>query len=562
MKRYWKHAVGLGLLIVAGVFLFNQLPVWSQTREFQSFLTRHEAAVKKLCKEQNLAYVKATISGKDEDYRKASDLSLKLTRIYANREDFQRIKAWKESGLIRDPLLKRQLDILYLSYLGNQIDEKKLEEMIDLQTRIEQNFNTYRVDLKGQKLTDNEVREILKTSTDNRELEQVWKASKMIGEVVAPDLIKLVRMRNQAAQELGFDNFHQMDLTLSEQDPEEIEEFFDELDELTRDAFARDKREMDEVLARRYRIKPESLMPWHYQDPFFQEAPRLSEVDLDQLYADQDPVDLTRRYYASLGMPVDDIIAHSDLYEKPGKYQHAYCIDIDQEGDIRVVANIRPNALGMDTMLHEYGHAVYFKYIDHELPWLLRNPAHTFTTEAVAMMFGNLESNPDWIGKMLGTPAEETARIGRECERYSVMNTLVFSRWVQVMYRFEKAMYENPDQDLNKLWWDLVEKYQLLRRPPGRDQADWAAKIHLTSSPAYYHNYLLGNLLASQLEHYIASEVLREPDTSMVGRTEVGEYLKQKVIAPGQRYPWNEMIEKATGEKLTAKYFAEKYAKP
>ena len=22
-------------------------------------------------------------------------------------------------------------------------------------------------------------------------------------------------------------------------------------------------------------------------------------------------------------------------------------------------------------------------------------------------------------------------------------------------------MYEDPDQDLNKLWWDLVEKYQL-----------------------------------------------------------------------------------------------------
>ena len=37
---------------------------------------------------------------------------------------------------------------------------------------------------------------------------------------------------------------------------------------------------------------------------------------------------------------------------------------------------------------------------------------------------------------------------------------LIFSRWCQVMLRFEKGMYENPDQDLNKLWWDMAEKYQ------------------------------------------------------------------------------------------------------
>ena len=37
---------------------------------------------------------------------------------------------------------------------------------------------------------------------------------------------------------------------------------------------------------------------------------------------------------------------------------------------------------------------------------------------------------------------------------------LIFSRWCQVMLRFEKAIYADPDQDLNELWWDLVEKYQ------------------------------------------------------------------------------------------------------
>jgi len=29
----------------------------------------------------------------------------------------------------------------------------------------------------------------------------------------------------------------------------------------------------------------------------------------------------------------------------------------------------------------------------------------------------------------------------------------------------------------------------------------------------------------------------------------------------GAKYPWNEMIEKATGEKLTAKYYADQFVK-
>jgi peptidyl-dipeptidase A len=123
-------------------------------------------------------------------------------------------------------------------------------------------------------------------------------------------------------------------------------------------------------------------------------------------------------------------------------------------------------------------------------------------------------------------------------------------------------MYENPEQDLNKLWWDLVEKYQLLKRPEGRNEPDWATKIHIATYPCYYHNYLLGELLASQLYYYIVGNVLKSDDykfQSFAGKKEVGAYLDEKVFKPGSRWYWNEMIEKATGEKLTAKYYAKQF---
>ncbi|NQU17476.1 MAG: M2 family metallopeptidase, partial [Candidatus Saganbacteria bacterium] len=290
--------------------------------------------------------------------------------------------------------------------------------------------------------------------------------------------------------------------------------------------------------------------------------PNIYEVDFDKYYADNDVVALTRDYYAGIGLPIDDIIDGSDLYEKEGKYQHAYCTDIDREGDVRVVANIKDNSYWMSTMLHEYGHGAYFKLNDRELPWTLRTHAHTLTNEAVAMMFGRLAYSPAWLQDVVGISAGERETIEESSRMHMRSDELIISRWIQVMYRFEKSMYENSEQDLNKLWWDLVEEYQLLKRPEGRDKADWASKIHILMSPAYYHNYMLGDLFTSQLYYHICEDVLEEDDCSDVsfaGREEVGEYLIENVFMPGKRYQWNEMIERATGEKLTAKYFAMQY---
>jgi peptidyl-dipeptidase A len=117
-------------------------------------------------------------------------------------------------------------------------------------------------------------------------------------------------------------------------------------------------------------------------------------------------------------------------------------------------------------------------------------------------------------------------------------------------------MYENPDQDLNKLWWDLVEEYQMVKKPEGRNQPDWASKIHIATSPCYYHNYHMGELLASQLDYYIKTNILELKEgemTSYYNNKKVGKYLIDEVYAPGAKYQWNDMIEKATGEKLTAK---------
>lgn len=531
-------------------------------KEFEAFIKDFEGKMIPLYKETALASWEANISGKDEDYKKAADLEFELNKLFSDKTNFEKLKQYKESGDITDALLSRQLIVLYNAFLGNQMDTAKMKEIIDMETEIEKKFNTFRAVVGKDTLTDNKIEEILKNSTNSEELKATWLATKKSGENVAADVIVLVKKRNELAKDLGFKNFHEMKLKLSEQDPAEIEAIFNELDSLTRDGFAKLKDEMDTYFAKRYKLKKEELMPWHYQGRFFQEAPKIYAVDLDKYYKGKDVIKITEDYFKGIGLDVTDLIQKSDLKEKPGKNQHAFCTDIDNEGDVRVLCNVVDNEYWMNTMLHEYGHAAYDKYIDRSLPFLLRDPAHTFTTEAIAELLGRFATNPQWLKDVLGISDEEKKAIEENVNKSLRLQMLVFSRWSQVMYRFEKAMYENPDQDLNKLWWDMVEKYQMLKRPADRNAPDWASKIHIAAYPCYYHNYLLGELFASQLHFYITKNILKSDDyvnQSYAGNKEVGTYMIDKVFKPGARLFWNDMIEQATGEKLTAKYYAKQF---
>jgi len=532
-------------------------------KELLTFIKKFDSVAQPLTKESSLAYWNASISGKDEDWKKSEDLNIELTKVFSNKEDFAILKRIKESDAITDELLKRQLEVLYNAYLGNQVDTGLLNTVIKMQTEIEKKYSNFRSEVNGKKLSDNEVEDVLKTSVNSAELQQTWEGHKAIGLVVAQDIINLVKKRNEIAKELGFNNYHEMSLKLSEQNPEEISKLFDELDNLTRDSFKSLKSEIDTYLSKRDNVKVEELSPWHYQNRFFQEPPAIYSVDLDKYYKDKNIEQLTTDYYASIGLDIKDMLAKSDLYEKPGKNQHAYCIDIDNLGDVRVLCNLKSNASWMGTMLHEFGHANYDKYIDPQLPFSLRNPAHTFTTEAIAMFFGRMSSNAQFLVDMKLTDTDDARKVAEESFKVLRLEQLTFSRWAQVMYRFEKALYADPDQDLNTLWWNLVEKYQMIKRPANRNQPDWASKIHIATSPCYYHNYLLGELLASQFNHYIATNVLKSDNFGQCyfGKKEVGDYFVDKVFKPGARYSWNEMIEKATGEKLTAKYYAEQFVK-
>ncbi|HEV7224636.1 MAG TPA: M2 family metallopeptidase [Pirellulales bacterium] len=518
----------------------------------------HEQRIRPLEIAAGRAWWDANVTGADEAFQLKEETENKLDAVLGDRERFAKIKKLDQAKL-KDPLLARQIHILYLQALPKQVDPDLLKQMVARGNAIEKRFGVFRAKVEGKELPDSEVRKILKQSRDSNERRAVWEASKVVGGEVEQELRTLVELRNKAARELDFADYHAMQLEINEQSQEQVVQLFDDLDKLTRGPFQAAKREIDSHLAEMYKIGVDELQPWHYHDPYFQEAPAIYKTSLDAAYAKADIPELCRKFYAGIGLPIDDVLKRSDLYEKSGKNPHAFCTDIDREGDVRVLANIVPNEYWTGTMLHELGHSVYSsKNIPAKLPYVLRTDAHILATEGVAMMFERFSKSADWLEQM-GLSVEDPAAFDEVGEKMRRNKLLIFSRWCQVMLRFEKGLYRDPAQDLNKLWWDLVEQYQLIQRPEGRDAPDYASKIHIVVAPAYYHNYMMGELFACQVNHAIARDVLKTADAknaSYVGRKDVGRFMKERVFAPGRTLTWNELTKFATGEELNPKAFA------
>ncbi|HEY3216420.1 MAG TPA: M2 family metallopeptidase [Candidatus Eisenbacteria bacterium] len=526
------------------------------------FIQRLVAEVEPLHRQHNQAVWMANITGEARHEEESARLDAAIRKIFARPEPYRFLCGLLEGGAIPDPILQRQLVLLHHEHRAHQIPPETIDRLVRLEKGLESQFNNFRAQLDGRRVTDNEIREILTGSDDPEQRRSAWEASKQIGAEVVADLLELVRLRNQAANDLDFANYYSMMLELDELDEGELFSLLQELERGTRPLFERYKRELDLQLGRRFGIEPAALRPWHYSDPFFQEAPAAG-VGLDRYFAHQSLEALTERFFGAVGFSIRDLLERADLYEKPGKSQHAFCLCMDRAADIRVLCNLRPNEYWMGTMLHEYGHAVYDQSIDPSLPYLLRVPAHTLTTEASAMLFGRLSKNADWLARHAGVPEDEARVVGETLARATRSQLLVQVRWCLVMSQMERALYRNPTQDLDSLWWDLVEEFQWVRRPDERHAPDWASKIHFSVAPVYYHNYMLGEIMASQLQAHILRQLLGDGEgvwRRYVTSPLVGGFLKGRLYRSGKSTDWRETLRQATGQALNVGTFVDELA--
>ncbi|MDO5309654.1 MAG: M2 family metallopeptidase [Planctomycetia bacterium] len=520
-------------------------------KELAEFMQIYQSDYLRMYCEGSYTWWDSMILGTEESFEKAAAATLAMSNYHADPARYTRIKELRALATEATDVEKRAAYVAEREFEQSQIPPELNERLVSLSSEIEQIFQTQRAVYNGQEYTNNELLALLEKETDSQKRYEIWDALKQVGELVAPKMIELAKLRNEAARKLGYKNYWEMTVSFQEFTPDELIAIFEELEEQTRPYFVEMKDKMDAELKEKFGV--DKIMPWHYDNPFFQQAPPSEKINVNEFYqgiTGEDIVEISKQYYAKLGFDVTPILENSDLFEKEGKSQHGFCNNMNKEGDVRILCNIKPDAEWMDTQLHELGHAIYDYNIDRTLPPNIRDVSHIFTTEGIAMTFGAKARDPQWLIENRGLTPERAEQVKDALIEQRLREQLIFCRWTLVMTFFEKALYENPEQDLNTLWGETTAKYQLLDPLEGRGKADWASKPHFVIAPVYYHCYMLGELFGAQVRNSIE----REAQGDLL---KFGQLLKERVFEPGNARPWEEFVENATGEPLSTRAFIE-----
>ncbi len=309
--------------------------------DLAELIARLVAELEPLHLQLNIAVWNANITGDPVHEQESARLEAAIREVYSRREPFAFLKALKSAGGVSDARLARQGDLLFNSFQANQIPPATIQRLVALEKKLESRFNTFRALLDNERVADNAIRQLLRESEDQALRRRAWEASKQIGAEIEGDLLELVRLRNQTARELGFDDHYAMSLWLKDElDEPRLFAWLEQVERGTRPLYETYKHGLDQRLCARFGIKPGELRPWHYSDPFFQEAP-VQGANLDPCFAGKALEDLTRRFFEAVGFDIRDLLARADLYEKPGKCQHAFCMSVNRGEDVRVLCNVR-----------------------------------------------------------------------------------------------------------------------------------------------------------------------------------------------------------------------------
>ena len=425
-------------------------------------------------------------------------------------------------------------------------------------------------------VTPNQIDEVLVKSTDEAERRKIWAVAKQTGPALKEGIGKLRDLRNQVAQEMGYDSFFALQVDDYGMAVEEMmammERFNHELRPLYEQLHTWTKYE----LAERYGEAPPDLIPAHWIGNRWAQAwPGLSSgIDLDTLVAEKDPewiVKQSEAFYTSMGMPPlpQSFYEKSDLYPLPPgaerkKNTHASAWHMDLEKDVRSLMSVENNWRWFETSHHELGHIYYYlAYTSADVPLTLRGGANRAFHEAIGDLIGIAARQPAYL-KEIGL-LEEDAEIDEIAWLLdeALDQAVVFIPFsAGTMSFFEHDLYEEnlPVGEFNRRWWEHAARFQGIAPPSprGEEFCDACTKTHITDDPAQYYDYAMAFVLKYQLHTYIAKNILgQDPrNCNYYGNKEVGDFLWE-LLSLGATRDWREVVREKTGGEVSTKAMLE-----
>lgn len=540
----------------------------------QHFISKKVDLLRNYTMESAVALWNFHVSGDEGDYQKVIDLELDFNKanqnttdhfspdrlstltqkVFTNEQDFQLLEKLKNSGAITDTMLSRQLTVMYYAYMGPQVEAERYKKILDAEIKLWQAFSVTTLEVDGKEYGLSQVDSIRKNTSDNVFLKKLYNAFREKGKLISGEIIAVVKMRNEFARNFGYKDYYQLSLGVKEQTPEKVKVLLDEIEFKTRNQFFEAKRVIDKLLAKRFNISTAELGPWHYNEERTSYLPAKFSEKIDTLFKRVDPIQKTSEFFDGIGLPVLDVIEKSDLRYRPKKLSSTFMLNVDFKNDLRLFASIRNDLDGMQKMMHICGHTSQYKAIPDNLPYLLKAP-NPIVAEGVASFFENLPTNFSWLNEEFNLDSTASKQYILICQHLFQVDRLFRCRKYMVMAEFEREIYRDPDQNLGELWVQLSKKYLGIDLSGEKSQYDWATNKYVNNLSCTVQNYLLADVFAAQLQHTIEKEVLHDKQLKFQNNKAIGQFLVSHLYKYGDVLPWEQLVEKATGEPLNPAYF-------
>ncbi len=420
-----------------------------------------------------------------------------------------------------------------------------------------------------------DVEDIMRNSRDPKELLDTWVGWHKISPPMRADYARLVEIANQGARELGYKDTGVLWRAKYDMAPEA---FGPELDRL----WGQLKPLYDSlhcyVRARLNQKYGDAVVPLDQPIPahvlgnmWAQEWDQIYDVvappsadpgyDLTKVLQEKkvDEVGMVKygeKFFVSLGFaPLPKTFWERSLFKKPQDRDvvcHASAWDIDYKDDLRIKVCVKINDEDFRTVHHELGHNFYQRAYD-TLPFLYQDSANDGFHEAVGDTIA-LSITPEYLKQigLIDQVPDESKDIGllmkKALEKVAFLPFgLLIDQW-----RWKVFSGEVTPADYNQAWWDLRLKYQGVRPPVARSEADFdpGAKYHVPANTPYMR-YFLADILQFQLHRGLCQAAgYKGPlhRCSIYGNKEAGARLA-KMLEMGASHPWPDALEVVTGQR-------------
>lgn len=434
--------------------------------------------------------------------------------------DFHRTMAeWKDR--VEEPTLRRRVEVWNLQCLQSKVTAHP--EVMGLVQKIDDVIVSHKYKFGNDRIELGQVRNMIKADPNQENRKLAWQAYQELSELVEQDMLELFKLRNKLAQELGYETYVDLVLHGAGMTKKEVKAILTQLTDETQSHY------QDIIAQGAQKLGLQTIQPWDVQFILDQQA-----GDTAQAFPRDKLQDSVHAWAEEMGYDLKALGFEMVFTDIP---YNGLCMSIGKN-NVKVLGNPKDGYSYYRTSFHEMGHALHGLLKNEQLHYGLRREPSVFN-EGMAETFGYITHHPAWI-KSFGLGDEEVKQILQG----AVGPQYFYLRQRTAFCLFEFAAYEALDQDLNKL---MAKTEQAIMGVEYDETLRWAANAWYVNFPVYWQNYVLADVIASQIHH-----ALEDKFGSLYDTKEAVEHVVDCYIKNGASIPWQEKIVHGTGHALQA----------